>query len=208
MVDALDLLTPGEAAAAINSPRQVDGAIDAQLELWISAMSERIDDLCGPVVQRPFTEAVTGGGWSVILDAAHVATVTSVVEYSNGVGTTVEADAVDLLNPSGYVLEDLAGTTVLRRRSGGTPFRWVAGHRNIVVAGTAGRFPTTDDVSPKFKTAAGAILRRFHSREASSWSTGGQPFESPAAPGSGFFRAVDPMVAELLSRELLGPVIA
>jgi hypothetical protein len=84
----------------------------------------------------------------------------------------------------------------------------------VLVTYEAGRYADTASVDARFKTAALAILRRFWARETPSWvrGTGGfadlvsNPAVEPGTPG--FFRAVQPVVNELLADQLLGPVVA
>lgn len=211
---ATDLLTLAEGYRAINDVRNASKAATAQtgshddtIGLWISGISERIDELCGPVVQRTVVEHLSGGSEVVILDTTHVASVTSVTEYSGASATLLTQDVLGAPASAGFTLEDLAGTAAVYRTSGGSGYLFPHGRGNVVVTVVAGRYVDTEAVGAKFKLAAGAILRRLWQREGAAWATGGAPFEQGIG-ATGFFRAVNPMVAEFLGHELLGPVFA
>jgi hypothetical protein len=191
MADVLALLTREEAYDALNDPTSArsvptsdrDGEV---VDLWVPALSRRIDQLCGPVVSRSVTERHSGG-CDLALRTAPVLSV-----------TTVHVDG-SLVASSGYELNiDNRWLPIVE----GT---FAAGTRNVTVVFAAGRYASTATVDPLFKMAAGAILRRLWSREAGAWARGGSPFEEAAGGMVGFYKAVDPMVSEFLGGELLPP---
>lgn len=198
MADLLDILTLAEAQTATS----VTSDHDSELALFVTSVSRRIDDLCGPVVVRTVTDELhDADGPLLFLRQPPVSSVTTVTEYLSGTGTVITAETVD--TSGGYLSRD----GVLARRSGFATTSW---NGRISVTYVAGRYADTASVDAKFKMAASAILRRLWQREAAAWSRGGDPFAATElAPGGvGFFRAVDPMVQEFLAGELLAPVVA
>lgn len=197
-MSALNLLTRAEAYTAINDPTtaaEVSSDRDAQfIDIWVAAVSRRVDELCGPVVIRTVTETLSGTGGDVLyLRRPPAASVTSV---------TVSGDALDAAD---YDLDnDNRFLAKLYRDTG----RWPDGRRNIEVVYEAGRHADTATVGPLFKLAASAILRRLWSREAGAWAAGGDPFAVDATGSGRFFKAIDPMVAEFLSDEMRPPTVA
>lgn len=206
---ARDLLSLEEGRRAVNLPSPASvNTLDTDLQLYITGISGRVDKLCGPVVQRAVTgERHNGGRSKVLLDLQHVASVTSVVEWAGTTQTALTAETDSTKPASGFLLDGDIYAWVWRR-SGNSDATFPAGRRNVVVGYTAGRYTATATVGETFKLAAGSVLRRIWKREQSSWAqTPGffEDTENPAA-GLGFYKAVDPMVKELLCDEMLPPV--
>lgn len=205
-----DVLTLDEAGRAVNLPSGSTSQ-DGDLQLYVSGISGRIDALCGPVVQRTIAgERHNGGCSKILLAKQHVASVTSVVEWSGTTQTalTEETDAAKPAN--GFLLDTGDGDIYawVYRRAGNTDARFPTGRRNVAVVYVAGRYADTETVGETFKLAAASVLRRIWKREGSSWSHTPDFFddtENPR-PSLGFFKAVDPMVCELLADQLLPPV--
>lgn len=198
MASAIDLLTMDEAMAAINMVGSGTNHED-QIEVWITAVSQRVDDLCGPVVIRTITDELHDANGSLIfLDYSPVSSVTTVTEYVSGTGTVLTAEDID--TAGGYLLRD----GILSRRSGFYSTSW---NGRIKVTYEAGRFADSPSVDAKFKLAAGTILRRLWAREAPAWARGGDPFVQEGA-GVGFFGVVDFAVNEFLGGERRAPAIA
>lgn len=198
MMADTDLITLDEAHDAINMVGS--GANHApELAMWVTAVSERIDDLCGPVVIRTVTDEIHyANGQQVIFPTlAPVASITTVTEYRSGSPTVLTAEDFD--SAGTYLLQN---GFLYRRSSWSTaPFLGV-----VKITYEAGRYASTDEVGAKFKLAAGAILRRLWAREASAWSRGGSVFEGE--PSIGFFKVFDPMIEEILGGEMSAPSIA
>lgn len=194
----LNLLTRTEAYTAINDPAtaaEESSLRDLEvIDIWVPALSRRIDELCGPVVTRTITETHSGNGRDKLyLRTPPAVSITSV---------TVDGDEIA---SGGYDLDnDNRFLAILYR----TTSTWPDGRRNIVVEYEAGRYADTATVGPLFKMAAGAILRRMWSREAGAWARGGDPFAEAGAGSVGFFKAVDPMVHEFLGDEMRPPAVA
>jgi hypothetical protein len=209
---ARDLLSMEEARRAVNLPNPASpSAHDDDLQLYVTGISGRVDKLCGPVVQRAVTgERHNGGRCKVLLAQQHVASVTSVAEWSGTTETTLTGETDASKPGAGYLLDSGAGGIYawVYRRSGDADAVFPPGRRNVIASYVAGRYADTDSVDETFKLAAGAVLRRMWKREESSWAHAPDFFadtENPA-PSLGFFKAVDPMLKELLADELLPPV--
>lgn len=198
MADTLDILTLGEAKAAINLDSSV-ATHDTEIARFVTAVSRRIDELCGPVVVRTITgEQHPGGGRSIVPRKRPVSSVTTIKEYSGTTATTLAAEdlAAGTATANDYWLDpDL---DIIYRRSATRAS--VFADTRVILTYVAGRAADTATVDAKFKIAAGSILRRLWKREAGAWARGGNPFDADADT-NGFFRAVDPMIAELLGSE-------
>jgi hypothetical protein len=177
--------------------------------MFVTGVSKRVDELCGPVVRRQVTdERHDGGKARVFTDLEHAVSVQSVSEWSGGVETVLEEETLSTLPAAGFLLDSKGAYSFIWRRQAGSDCRFVVGRRNVVVAYRAGRYESTTVVGEVFKTAAGSVLRRLWKREQDSWA------HSPALPTDNedpqttmrFFKAVDPMIKELLADELLPPV--
>lgn len=209
---ARDLLSLEEARRAVNLPNPTAvNAQDTTLQLFVTGLSGRVDKLCGPVVQRAVTgERHNGGRSKVLLDLQHVASVTSVVEWAGTTQTALTAETDGTKPANGFLLDPGDGGIYawVWRRSGNADATFPVGRRNVVVAYTAGRYTATATVDETFKLAASAVLRRLYKREQSSWAQSPSYFEDTdnPAPSVGFYKAVDPMIKELLCDELLPPV--
>ena len=188
-LDAYEAINDSATATAVSSDRDAEF-----IDIWLAAVSRRIDELCGPVVVRTVTETYSGDGRDVIyLRTPPAAGVTSVTVD----GSVLAADDYELDNDNRFIAK--------LYRNGGI---WPSGRRNIVVEYEAGRSADTETVGPLFKLAASAILRRLWAREAGAWARGGDPFEADMQGGGRFFKTVDPMVAEFLADEMRPPAVA
>lgn len=209
MADPLDLLTLPEGYAAISdvtSAAAGTGSNDGRLAAMITAISRRVDDLCGPVVRRTITgEEQPGGDPTIQLRYYPVASVTTITEYNGTSPTVLAAENF----PSGvtqydYKILDEGKSGLISRRAQG--YGYVFAGDRVIVTYSAGRATSTETVDPKFKEAASAILKRLWKREAGSWASGGDPFSGDQQ--FTFFRAITPMVEEFLGYEMRGPQVA
>lgn len=159
----LDVLTLAEAKEAVKLKQ--NNARDAELTHWVTAVSERLDELVGPVIQRPVTDELDGGDCSVFLSAYPVTSVTSVTEYDRtGVEHPRELETNTAKPAVGYKLKKysadpaLLGNEITARYYGETD-QFVSGEGNVVVVYTAGRFVDTASVAERFKAAARLMLK-------------------------------------------------
>lgn len=194
-----DLLTTDEATEAISMVGS--GAQHAaQIALWVSAISERVDARCGPVVIREIEdETIFPQGGLLFPLYQPVVAISEITEYVSGVAGVLTAESV---SASG---DYLMRSGLIERRSGFSPILW---RGPAVVTYTAGRFEDTESVGAKWKTAAGAALRRLWAREAPMWARGGGFLAGEETGGIGFFRVIDPVVDEWLADELNPPAVA
>lgn len=204
-----DLLTLAEAKTAVNLTTGT--ANDTTLALWISGVSTRIDRLCGAVVIRTVTDETHNGGRRLLqlrkapCSETSATTITSVKEYDGTTLTTLTAETNETKPAEGFSFSPETG--LLYRRAGGVDALFASGRRNVLVTYQAGRVASTALVPELFKLAAGAILLRLWQRDQGAWAKGGDPFADSGA-SVGFFKAVDPMVREFLSDELLPQTVA
>lgn len=150
---ATDVLELEEAKATVKS---VDAAL---LPARITAVSQSMDAMFGPIVQREVTEEVEPLGSTLYLRRWPVASVDLVTEYDrDGIPTVVTADTLAVRNAVGFRLEPYSGqpdglySGKLLRRSSGSAYRWGAGGAEVVY--TAGRYEDTAAVDERFKEAA------------------------------------------------------
>lgn len=194
MADTLDVLTLAEGHTAINLPSATTD-YDTELALQITAISRLLDDEVGRVVQRAVTDELHDGGkWVLVTRQWPVASFTTVTEDLAGTPTVVTAyrkepfDRIASLF-SGRIEHD---TRVF------TDGRW-----NTKVTYVAGRYANTAAVDARFKSCAGAILRRLWKRESGTWAQSSDFFEGlDNQVGSGFFRVAKPIIDEMLPDEL------
>lgn len=192
-----DVLTLDEALAAISMTGS--GATHGeQVQVFVSAVSDLLDDICGPIVQREVTETLVPRGGLLFPTYTPVAEITTLTEYRSGVGTELDAEAVDTAGD--YLLRD----DMLARRSSFSTINW---YGDVVLEYVAGRYATTDDVGARFKLAAQEILAREWPQYASAWSRGGDVFGAPEG-GLGYFKSVQPVVDQWLAGERRAPAVA
>lgn len=196
MADDLDILTLAEGQAAIN-----DSTPTTELASYITSVSRRIDDLCGPVVKRLVTEQHDGGGSEVWLRKWPVLSVATASQTDYTTATILALESNSAKTANDYLLEGSKG--ILRRRSSGSDAAFPTGRQNVVITYYAGRYDTTATVDEKFKRAAALFLRHV-------WvpSQGGGSRTFPEGeeglrtfPGFG----VPNVVLDLLEREIQGP---
>ena len=201
MADPLDILTLAEARTAMHSGSvAVDG-----LEQMVTAVSRIIDDSCGPVVVRTITdEEHQGHRSSIRLNRWPVTSFTSVEESDRGSVSTLSAvtfgSTSDGYRAPRFTRDPTLYSGVLRRRRYGCAHLWAD---EVQVTYDAGRYATTETVDERFKAGCAAVLRRLWKRESASWSQAPAFLESSdSQPSSGFYRAVKPIVEELLFDEV------
>lgn len=155
----------------------VDTSKKPLFESVISAVSQRMDELCGPIVQRTITEIVEVDRpmTSIRLATGPVSSITSVTVYVTGDDTTLTAET--LTTAGGYLPEfenriRPDGTSqllsgVLRRRLafGDSWWDWPSRVRVVYVAGRYAN--TAAAVDSRFEQAALIAI-------ASMWRTYGQ----------------------------------
>ncbi|MGW5647521.1 hypothetical protein [Saccharopolyspora sp. NPDC003762] len=202
----LDVLTLDEAKQALNSTGTA--VADLELAAWITAVSQQLDDLVGPVVARPVTsEAHAGGRHVVLLRHYPIRSVTSVTEYRAGAEVVLTRETVSSRPAEAYLLEQYGPDVALwsnwlRRRRSGADAAFATGS-TVVASYEAGRFESTVDVAARFKIAAMLMLKNlWRSQEDSVAATG--EFMVPASSFPTF--AVPRAVREMFPHEVQEPV--
>jgi hypothetical protein len=205
MADTLDIIT---LQAGVTAALGVDGGNhDEAIAQAITAISRRIDDLCGPVVARAVTEYHDGGGCSIVPRRTPVDSVTTLKEYDGSSTTTLTADSFGTVNADGYRLQqrDYAHECEILRTDLGEVAYFPTGFDCVELVYSAGRYATTAAVDERFQVACQSILRRMWDREAGAWGRAADPFEEGLAPSSRFFNAVDHIVNEQLGKDKRPP---
>lgn len=203
MSDTLDLLTLDEAKRALNVPL-ADTTQDTEIASYITAVSRRIDDMCGPVVIRTVTGELHTGGTSMIFPyMAPVATISSLAEYVGTTSTALAAETNATKTANDYLVS-VDGYVIYRRATGGDSI-FPVGRSNVVLTYTAGRYATTAVVDQLFKQAAAIFLSHLWRFEQGQGSTTFGAFEEGLGiPSFGTPNAV----RDLLADELRAPVVA
>lgn len=201
----LDLLTLEEAKDAVNF-EQTEIMHDLELGAFVTAVSLRLDDLCGPIVQRTITNELHDGGCPTIRPRrTPVASVTTITDYEQLTGYALTAES-NLAQPDySYLLDSISThNVVIRRRTSGSDGRFSYGRRNIAITYVAGRAATTATVDAKFKIGAALCLQHLWRPSAAGWAQTSSfddavnPAGASNVPGWMIPRAV----LELLSYEL------
>lgn len=206
MADPLDILTLNEAKSAINLAA-TNTAHDTELAQFVTAVSRRVDDLCGPVVVRTITgELHDGAGSIILLKQWPVSSVTTIAEWASGTSTALTVETLAAATANDYTVDTSIGAVT--RRSSWSTRTFAAGQANVVVTYVAGRYANTAGVDPKFKLAAASVLRRLWKREAGAWAQTPDSLFSEEGVGLAFFNAVDKVVDELLGDERKAPAVA
>jgi len=139
---ALDVISVAEARVAAGYSAG-DQSKDVRLQWLITAVSLKLDELVGPIIQRTVTERHNGGFAQILLRRRPVTSISSIVEYRSGTATTLTAETV---SAQGDYLAELADddsgllSGMVYRRSGFADTYWPAGRQNVVVTMLAGRF--------------------------------------------------------------------
>jgi hypothetical protein len=203
---AIDLVSLDEARAALNV-QDVDWSLDSELESYITAVSQRLDDLCGPIVKRTVTdEQYPGGGRSIVLRQAPASPtaaseIISVTEYASGTAQTLTAEGLTTSTATDYDFDPTTG--ILHRRS--TWSDGTFGAQRVKVTYLAGRYDDTFSVAPKFKQAA--VIMLSHLWRAEQGVGGSSTFGVQEATGIPTF-GVPNAVLELLADERRAPAVA
>lgn len=193
MADLFDVLALAE-AKQILSIGSVDTTDDVNLARAVTAVSRRLDELVGPVVQRPVSGEMHNGGYCTVeLLQAPVAAVTAVTE--NGVVLVEGTDWVgDRYKPDPALYDGF-----IVRRSGNYDIPFTSGRLNVVVSYTAGRYADTATVGAVYREAAGLMLRNLWRSYQESVGQVGE-FDTPVQNFPAF--AVPNAVRDLLHTEV------
>lgn len=211
MADPVDLLTLAEAKEELglgvgNSSK------DLTLARKITAVSKRLDQACGPIVQREVVgEVLEGGQHHAWVAFGPVYSWTSVTEYSGTLAQVLTPEDYDTQPTYGYIAAPGATPTSvysgrLTRRSAGGTLPFPVGPEAVRVSYVAGRFADTAGVDPLFKEAAGVMLKNaWRTQEMAVQELG--EFDVPAQNFPRF--GIPNYVSDMLAEEwLASPVVA
>lgn len=211
MADTYDLLTLTEGKRAINVP-DATTTYDTELAQIITAASQRIVDLCGPVVNRTFTTEVYDGGQSFVflrnaaLGELAVTTITAAAEYDTaGTATTLTLEDYDTKPSDAYIVNSATGQVF--RRSSGSAYTFVDGSGNVVFTYTSGRAANTAAVPAKFKAACQIMVAHLWRQRGPQAGAFRNDTDSGPAYGVAPF-ALPRAVEDLLAYEQRAPAIA
>jgi hypothetical protein len=158
-VSVNDLLTLTEAKSAVNTTTTAGSQYDAELRALIAAVSQRLDEMLGPVVQRTVTETHDGGQSWITPASTPVFSVTSLTEYSNTTAQVLAAETNTTKTAYDYLLDSDGRHGVwIRRRSTNSDACFPVGRRNVSLVYVAGRYANTATVGSRFKEAAAITL--------------------------------------------------
>lgn len=163
MADTLDVLTLAEGHTAVGIG-SADTSQDTSLSVTITAVSRRLDQLVGPIVQRTITNEVQPGGCeSIRVNLWPVSSWTTVTEYDSTVAQVLTAEDFDTQPAFGFYPGRWHTATAtydgtLHRRSSGSPATFATGPEAVKLTYVAGRYASTTSVDPLFKEAASVML--------------------------------------------------
>lgn len=160
----LDVITLAEAKVALSMGATTN--YDTALTALITAISDRLDEAVGPIVQRTITaETYDGTDWyrmrrvpMIQLRSWPVVSVTTVVEDS----TTLTTDQYHIDSEKGQLYRTVGD---------GVDYIWAHGRDNVSVTYSAGRYAATASVTERYKQ--GAYLMLAHLWRSRQWSTSG-----------------------------------
>lgn len=203
MADTLDVITLAEGKGAVNIATS-DTSQDTELAGYITAVSRRLDSLCGPVVARTIAEEDHLSYGQAVIETRQrpIYAIAGVVEYdSAGVHTHLSEETITT-KPADAWLVDPSTSSRFRvlRRSYGLPYTFPQG--GIVrLEYSAGRYATTAAVDAVFKQAAAIMIANLWRREqgvgSNTFGNAGDMF-NPLIPTFAVPRAVLELLAEHL----------
>lgn len=205
MALATDWISLDEGKAAVNI---TGGAFDSELALYISAASQRLDQLAGAAVIRTITGEIHNitrpGTTAVLLNYRPVVSASSVVIYNQTTAQTLALETNSAKTANDYLLDLAEGR--LRRRASGYDTAFPTGRGNVIVTYTAGRFASTAAVAERFKLAASIYLSHLWKREqgAGTVTFGGLEPDVNAIPTFG----IPNVVRDLLLDEISSVMVA
>ena len=174
---ATDIVTVDEVKKQLNID-PADTSQDEELAVYVSAVTEVVEDIVGPVVPREVTESHDGISGIVILNRPPVISITTVAEG----GTTLTADDFTASLEAG----------ILYRRNG----LWAGGRGAVTVTYQAGRTTTPPAIRLAAKELAQVNFRPQLGGDYSPFDTDSPDEGIPGEVRLGFF--VPRRVRELL----------
>lgn len=146
-----------QAMSGVNAPT---------LELAVSAISQRVDALCGAVVQRTVTDELVSRSALGHLQLAHypVVSVTEVSETTGGATTVVAASAYTIDQPFGLISRTVPVAWSNHYGDQAAPWADV-----VTVTYVAGRYASTDLVPAEWKFPVAEIVAELFRQNSARW---------------------------------------
>jgi hypothetical protein len=200
----LDVITLEEAKRGLRL-KQATELVDAEIAVYVAAVSARLDDLCGPIIVRDVDELRDGACTSIRPYQTPVFEITGVTEYQNLTARILAEESNAAKSANDYLLDtDGRHATWIRRRANNHDARFPEGRRNVALEYRAGRFETIDGVTERWKQAATLMLTHLWKPEMGLGSSafGDQPM------GAGHFFEMPLAVKQLIGSERRPPAFA
>src|SRR5690554_2414446 len=167
-----DWVTMAEAKEALQIG-QNDETRDDLITMAITAFSDRLDDACGPMVERTILDERHNGSFpngrhrrTIELNHSPVKEFIEVIEYQEG-----SPKELTFQPPGGNIFEAFYSSPtrkepdvydgIVSRISNGYEHPFYPGMGNIVFSYEAGRVPSTEDVLPQYKEAFSIALKSW-----------------------------------------------
>lgn len=211
---ATDIISLSRAKDALGQSFS-DPSQDDLLQAYVTAVSRELDRRFGPVIVRTVTEHLDGGvpnartgswlaGRSSRIRCRYwpVTSITSVTEYTAGVGTVLTAETAS--SSGDYLAETWEDPALpdllsgwLGRRRGWQDSWWATGRRNVTVVSSAGRYATTLAAQDsRWERAAEIVLRWWwHAQDMNIASAGSFDVPSLSFPTT-WPQIVDQMLSD------------
>lgn len=155
-----NIITVAEAKQALQIS-ETSNTDDQLLASLVGSISSRLDQACGPVVQRTITGELHDGGRTTIwLHHYPVISVTQCREYSGTTYDTLTEHSNGVEGTNEFLLDRDSGK--LTSYSNGLESYFTYGKKNITVTYEAGRYTDTASVDPLFKDAAKIFLSHVY----------------------------------------------
>ena len=158
MADPLDVVTMSEAVIELGEQDETT------LAAYITAVSQLLDEACGPIVERTISGETHDGGVTVIdLRWAPVASVSTVTEYQGVTPVVLTGETATTAPAAGFLVDGESGR--VWRRAGKQDAVFAGGRQSVSVTYVAGRYEDTTTVDARFKRAALITLRNLWAKE-------------------------------------------
>lgn len=199
---ATDVLTLAKAKAAVGASAS-SSVNDALIADYVTAVSEFLDQKCGPIVRRTVTETLHGGDTFVRMANAPIYSFTSVTEYAGSGARVLTRETPGVVGD--YVADPFPSTDPpglysgrLWRRAGFGASWFSRGDSNVVVVAVAGRYADTAAASSsRFGRAAVILLKHLYAAERQNVAQVGE-YDVPAVT---FPRTMPFIVRQMLASD-------
>lgn len=206
--DTLDVITIAEAKTYLGIASS-DTSQDTPLQVYVTAVSRRLDTLCGSIVVRTHTtEHHPGGLQYITVNYRPISSVTTLTEYQlDGTSQALTAETAATKQQYGYWVDDEPKfPRRIYRRSSGLNDCFPRGGL-VEVTYVSGRAANTAGVDVLFKQGAAIMLAQLWRREQGIGSDTFGAIDTMSGGSIPTF-AVPRAVLELLAEEIRPPGVA